>query len=783
MCGIAGVAAGSEAPPPTREECGRMARAMSHRGPDGNGVLVDGRLGFSHARLAVIDRAGGHQPMTNPARGTTIVYNGEVFNHVELRRELERDGLGFRTQSDTEVVLAAYERWGDAAWERLEGQFALAVFDRKSRNLHLVRDRAGICPLFVARQANSLVFASEVKALFASGRVDPRVDLAGINAVFRNWSSPGSTTVFDGVETIEPGLCVTIAVDGIGSRAWRLARQCSLRNGSGVAVCRTYARFRAAEGDEDASGGTCDFSAVDSSALHVPRPDFARGETREERVATRLRSAVRRRLRADIPVGAYLSGGLDSSLLVALMVEERARVGAAPPTTFSLRFRNSARGTEANSRIGSDGDDLDAGLRKGFDAPFDEGFDEGAAQRIAARALGTDHREIVVGTEHIVETLGRALDHAETPLLRAGPLPMLLLSQFVRDQGLRVVLTGEGADEVFAGYDIFKEARFRSFLARDPTSVMRNALASRLHRQHAGRTKQRGIAMWSAFLGSSGGGERDVDVERRLGFDAHVQHMNEGRASATAFDEPFSSHTLRWQNGAWMLRFLAPEVRAALDQEEFQQRVESSMPRGWRDFDDVGRAQELEIASFMVPYLLSSQGDRMLMANGVEGRYPYLDGALAAEAAMLRSEERLVGLREKPLLRRIARRFLPQEIARRPKWPYRSPMQRAFFGVNAPEFVRDTLSHARLQSNPLIDADAAIRLVHRALSSSAAQPLSEREEMAAFGLLTLVLWHERFIERPPYAPHADLPECVISLSERDACACTEDRVACMENGR
>jgi asparagine synthase (glutamine-hydrolysing) len=232
-----------------------------------------------------------------------------------------------------------------------------------------------------------------------------------------------------------------------------------------------------------------------------------------------------------------------------------------------------------------------------------------------------------------------------------------------------------------------------------------------------------------------------------------------------------------------MVRFLSEDIRASLDQEAFCRCVESAMPPAWRDLDDLGRAQELEIASFMVPYLLSSQGDRMLMANGVEGRYPFLDGALAAEAALLRSEERLVGLREKPLLRRIARRLLPREIAERPKWPYRSPMQRAFFGVDAPDFVRDALSDTRLRAHPLIDGPAATRLAQRAFTASATKPLSEREEMAAFGLLTLVLWHERFVEHASFAIAVDQRESAISIFKHDACACSEECFACSEDER
>ena len=722
-----------------------MAQSLAHRGPDGRGILVEGRVGLAHTRLAVIDREGGAQPFSNPARGTTIVYNGEVFNHIELRRELESDGRVFSTKSDTEVVLAAYETWGDDAWRRFEGQFALALWDRFARSMYLVRDRAGICPLFVARLPNALIFASEAKAIFASGRAAPRVDRIAINAVFRNWSVPGTRSVFEGVESVAPGQRVRISLDAIGSPVWRRERQDPLSEGSRSVVGRIYARLR---------------DGTDSQDFPVESNNSRESFSSEARVTERLRRAVERRLRSDIPVGAYLSGGLDSSLLTALIVEERARAGSSPPTTFSIRFRG-------------EGD-------------FDRGFDEGAAQHMVAQALGTDHREISVGTDRLVESLERTIDHTESPLLRAGPIPMLLLSEFVREQGMRVVLTGEGADELFGGYDIFKEARLRAYLARDPASGMRQALASRLHRQHATRTDG-GIAMWSAFLSSG-----EVHAHRRdssaypRDSSAYPREDGQGHAlqrSGSGDTDPFASHVLRWQSGAWMVRFLSEDIRASLDQQAFYRCVESAMPPAWRDLDDLGRAQELEIASFMVPYLLSSQGDRMLMANGVEGRYPFLDGAVAAEAARLRSEERLVGLREKPLLRRIAGRLLPREIAERPKWPYRSPMQRAFFGVDAPDFVREALSDTRLRAHPLIDGPAAARLAQRAFMASATKPLSEREEMAAFGLLTLVLWHERFVEHASCANAVDQRESEISIFKHDACACSEECVACSEDER
>ncbi|MCE2883857.1 MAG: asparagine synthase (glutamine-hydrolyzing) [Planctomycetaceae bacterium] len=723
MCGLAGISTGPDAPPPSREELVRMARSIAHRGPDGSGVFCAGRIGLAHARLAVLDREGGAQPMSSASRDLTIAYNGEVFNHVELRRELEADGRGFTTHSDTEVILAAYERWGADAWERLEGQFALALVDRNRRLLHLVRDRAGICPLLLARLPDSVVFASEAKAIFASGRVDARTDPAGINAVFRNWSSPGSRTVYEGVESLEPGRSVAFALDAIGSRGWRMAHLEALQGRNGIAECRTYARLRMRR------SGNTDVSSNDAVS-------------RERRVADSLRTAVRLRLRADIPVGAYLSGGLDSSLLVALMSDELRRSGADRPVTFSIRFRDERGGCAAGA-----GDAC--------------GFDEGTWQRRVVEALGTDHREVVVGREELVGALDAAIAHAETPLLRAGPLPMLLLARFVRAQGIRVVLTGEGADELFGGYDIFKESRYRAFLARDPSSAMRRALASRLHRQQPRRVGG-GSAMWSAFLAG------------------HVRDLEPSSADGAG---PFASHALRWQAGSWMLRFLAPEIREALDRRSFEEGIASSLPPAWGQLDELDRAQELEIGAFMVPYLLSSQGDRMLMASGVEGRYPYLDGALAAEAASLRTEERLVGLREKPLLRRIARGLLPAEIASRPKWPYRSPIQRAFFGASAPSRVRDALSDRSLARNPLVDARAARALAARAFDASASHPLSEREEMAAFGLLTLTLWHERFIERRTSAPIAARQAPFLQNPGRSACIRPEAAVACTEIDR
>lgn len=672
MCGLAGLVTGGAAPPPARDELRRMLGAIAHRGPDGSGGVLDGPVALVHARLAVVDLEFGQQPLSNEDGSIWIAFNGEVFNHPELRARLARVGRHCRTRSDTEVIVHAYAEWGDAAWERLEGQFAIALLDRRERSVRLVRDRAGICPLFVARTADALLFASEIKAILASGRVEPRPDPAAINAVFRNWAVPGDATVFEGIGQIAPGHFARVAIDSVGRSEWRTQQLASI-------AARRFARLRAAPEAEPAPLGSAQ---------------------RESEVAAALDDAVRLRLRADIPVGAYLSGGLDSTLLVALMARARREMHGRPPSTFSLRFEGS--------------EDAQA-------------FDEGSAQKVAADFLGTAHQEVVVGASALVGAVESAVWHAETPLLRAGPLPMLLLSRFVREQGFRVVLTGEGADELFGGYDLFKEARFRSFVARDPRSRLRRRLAQRLH----------GYLPARALAGAA--------THEDLRSDAWADFLSREHG----LDPLFASHALRWHANAWATRFLAPEVRAALDTPALAERVAAALPRDWSSMDEVARAQELEIAAFMVPSLLSSQGDRMLLANGVEGRFPYLDGRVAEVASTLSMHERLCGLREKPLLRRIARALVPESIATRRKWPFRAPMQSAFFGSMAGELVRDCLSPCVLRANPLVDAAPAMRLAERVLATDPVAPISEREQMAAFGLVTLELWRRQFIEAQP----------------------------------
>lgn len=631
MCGIAGLVAASPAQSPDEETLKRMAAMLMHRGPDGYGLYRDDWAGLAHTRLSIVDLEGGAQPMTNENGRLWVTFNGEIFNHVELRRELEEKGHRFATRCDTEVIVHAFEEWGTEAWARFNGQFAFALWDSWRRTLWLVRDRLGILPLFYARSGERLAFASEIKAVFASGIVTPRFSATRLAQVFIQWSVAPQGAVFHDIREVPPGTAIAFSPDlgAIEQRWWQP-----------------------------------DFSA--DPALHDLSLDEA-----ADRLEERLSEAVRLRLRADVPVAVYVSGGLDSAVIAALA----RRQDAAPVHSFGVGFADPA-------------------------------FDESEHQLRLADTLGTRHHTIHVDGADIAETMADTVWHAETPLLRTAPAPLQRLSALVRQTGLRVVLTGEGADELFAGYDLFKQDAVRRFWARQPDSVARPALLGRIHAFETSGAKD--SPMWRHFF--------------RQGFDQ-------------VFD-PFYAHRIRWRNTAWGLRLLNPRLREAATENTFDTAIAEGLTPGWWRWSPLARAQAVEVMTFLTPYLLASQGDRVAMANGVEARYPFLDPAVVAEAAALPDRLKRLGLRDKLVLRRLAARLLPADFVRRPKRPYRAPTTSPLFGADAPRWVSDLLTPDALARYDLVDATAVDTLVRRAREAGG-RAGGEREEMALVGVVTL----------------------------------------------
>jgi asparagine synthase (glutamine-hydrolysing) len=612
-----------------------MAAAVHHRGPDGQGVWVHGAAAFAHTRLAIIDPAGGAQPMRLERDHLVVVFNGEIYNYIELREELSKRGRIFRTRSDTEVALHAFAEWGDAAIERFNGQWALALWDDLRQRLILCRDRVGVHPLYYAESADRVMFASEVKALFAG---DPAlragIDPIGLDQTLTFWAAIAPRTVFRGISELPPGRMRIYERGGVDER--------------------TYFEH----------DFTPRFTGSVADAEHAVRAALER--------ATALRM-----LRADVPVGCYLSGGLDSSLIAAL----GRRAKGERFHTFSLRFE---------------------------DAEYDEtGF-----QHQVARALDTEHHEIVVGGDDIARAFPAVIRHAERPLLRTAPAPMFLLSGLVAGAGIKVVLTGEGADEMFAGYDLFREGVVRRFWAREPSSTLRPRLLQRLY-PYLARSPVAQQAIATQFFG------RDL-------------------ASAGA---PGFAHGTRWTTTSALKRMVAPDARPPPGTDVVAALL-ADLPSAFASWSSLAQDQYLEIRTLLGPYLLGSQGDRMLMAHSVEGRFPFLDPDVIDLAHGLPDAAKLRVLDEKHVLKRVAAALVPREIIARKKQPYRAPDALSFVSPGAAAAVDELLSEAAVAAAGVLDP-GAVQRIWRKCQASAGRALSNTDNMAlVFAISTQLLCRE-----------------------------------------
>ena len=643
MCGIAALLSLRDHPADPR--CVRaMLGLIAHRGPDGSGVFADGPIALGHTRLSIVDVEGGAQPMANADRTLWITFNGEIYNHVELREALRSRGHRFSTRSDTEVILHLYEEHGDDCVRELNGQWAFVLWDARARRVLASRDRLGVRPLFYVRSGERLAFASEIKALFVLPEVRREIDPIALDQVFTFWTTLPPRTAFRDVHELPPGH--------------------SLVAERGAVTIRRHAQLDFGAGNGHAPGAASD-----------PREQA-------ERLLDLLADATRLRLRADVPVGAYLSGGLDSTLVVALA----RRYAGQGLKTFSVAFD-------------------------------DPEFDESRFQQLAARELGTDHRVVHCTTGEIGKVFPDVVWHTEKPILRTAPAPMYLLSRLVRDTGIKVVLTGEGADEVFGGYDIFKEAKIRRFWARQPGSRLRPLLLRRLY-PYLGALQRQPAAYLQAFF----------------------------RAAPDEVGHPFFSHLPRWELTARLKTFLSRDVRAEVDGYDGYAELAEALPAEYGRWDDLSRAQYLEAAWLLPGYILSSQGDRVAMAHAVEGRFPFLDHRVVAFGSRLPSRLKLRVLVEKYLLKRAAAGLVPDAVRARAKQPYRAPDGAAFFEPSDDRkplpYVAELLSPERLARDGLFEPKAVQRLVAKVRSG---QAIGIRDNMAIVGILSTQILVDRFV--------------------------------------
>lgn len=639
MCGICGIVNIDDGQAPEVETLLRMMGRLRHRGPDSSGYYRDKQVALGHTRLAIIDLQTGAQPLSNEDDSVWITFNGEIFNYLELASELSGLGHIFKTKSDTEVIVHAYEQWDTSCFDRFNGQWALVLWDLKKNKIIFSRDRLGIRTLYYTICNNRLLFASEVKALFADSSVKRNFDPAGVSEIFTFWSPVAPRTTFKDIKELQPGHFATIK-DGI---------------------IKSEAYWTISFPDAGAESDLSEKEHVDIFRNHLIN-------------ASKLRFT-----RSDVPVGAYLSGGIDSSITSSII----SNYTKAPLRTFSIRFSDSE-------------------------------FDEGQYQRQIADRLDANHRDIAVSNDDIGHVFPDVIWHAERPILRTAPAPLFLLSKLVRESGYKVVVTGEGADEIMAGYDIYREAKIRLFLARDPSSKKRSKILSKLY-PWMERAPGKAAAFANAFF----------------------------RKGLNPLDPGFS-HRPRWDTTSSLNLFLNPDFRMEAKKTNVIEELFSNMPDSYDRWDPLCKAQWLEMVTLLSGYILSAQGDRMLMANSVEGRFPFLDCNLVDFASQLPASHKLLALDEKHLLKISFKDMIPETILKRPKQPYRAPDAPSFFSGSNFDWINDITDESKLKNADIFNPKAVFKFINKCRRVKG-HKMSNTDNMRAVAILSTMLVHHHYI--------------------------------------
>lgn len=635
MCGIAGVINSSDRNA-RLELVKRMLSRIHYRGPDESGIYNSDKASIGNVRLSIIDLAGGQQPISDSSGRYWIVFNGEIFNYVELKAELVQKGHSFKTTCDTEVLVQLYAVYGKSCLNKLNGQFAFAIWDNKNEELFMARDRVGIRPVFYHYQNGQFTFASEIKSIFENTDIKREISKEGLSQVFTYWTSITPATVFFGISELSPGHFLTLNSKGLKiEKFWELS-----------------------------------FASKNYS---LKLDDYL--GTFDELFS----SATRLRLRADVEVAAYLSGGIDSSATVSYIKQIEPDV----LNTFSIAFS-------------------------------EKDFDESGYQNEAVKYFNTNHRSIKCSSYDIAENFPKVVWHSEIPMIRTAPTPMFLLSKLVRDNNIKVVITGEGADEMLAGYNIFKESEVRRFWSRNPESQFRPLLLTKLY-PYLPQMQNSNPKMLKMFFG--------FKLEDT--------------------DNPVYSHLLRWNNSGHISKYLNNNYKFEQNGSDPYEPVLKNLPDGFQKWDSLEKAQWLESSIFMSGYLLSTQGDRMGMANSIEGRYPFLDYRLIEFLATVPSTLKLKGLQEKYLLKKLVKDKIPPSILKRPKQAYRAPITSAFFSDKLPEYIKYVLSDEYLRQTGLFNVDSVNTLMNKIKQN---QKASETENMAIAAIVSSQILHYQFID-------------------------------------
>jgi asparagine synthase (glutamine-hydrolysing) len=625
MCGIAGfvdrdiAAATGNAAAFTRVH--RMCEVIRHRGPDDEGIHVEPGVGLGMRRLSIIDLSGGRQPISNETRTVWVVFNGEIYNYRELRSELEAAGHHFSTSSDTETIVHAYEQWGEGVFARLRGMFGLALWDGSSRTLLLARDRAGQKPVHYAERGGRLYFASEIKSLLAAGAVDAQINLRALDHYLAFLYTPRDESILAGVRKLPPGHFLR----------WRDGRL-------------DVARYWQVSAHETFAGSEAD------AVVELDRV---------------LQDAVRAHMVSDVPLGAFLSGGVDSSGVVGMM----ARASSRPVKTFSI----------------------------GFDEPE---YDELEHARVVARHFGTDHHEFVVRPDGL-SILGDLVSHFDEPFADSSAIPTWYVSEIAR-RHVTVVLSGDGGDELFGGYDRYLTHPRVAAFDRLPVPGLRSVAALVWpHLPHGARGKN--------FLRHV---SRDA-AGRYLDSIAHFQ-ADERRA------------------------LFAADVQSALSSD-----AEAALARHFDRFAALpheSRMMRFDFETYL-PEDVLTKVDRMSMAHSIESRVPLLDNSVIDFAATLPARFKIHDGRRKHVLKETLRPLLPPGILDRRKQGFGVPLG-VWFRGGLTDLFSEILESPRARQRGYFDAAFVSRLLREHLGGQ------RDHTLRLWQLLVFEVWHRQYLDSP-----------------------------------
>ena len=532
-----------------------------------------------------------------------------------------------------------YEEYGAEGLNKLNGQFVFAVWDTEKQELFIARDRVGIRPCYYTTTLGAFVFASEIKAILEYPEVVPEPDVKALSQLFTFWTPLPGLSTFENIKELEPGHYMFVKKGEIKiGKYWDLSY-------ANTGHYITNSLEEAVEG----------FRSV-------------------------LLDSVKLRLRSDVPVAAYLSGGLDSSITTSFIKQ----ISPQHLQTFSIGFA-------------------------------DANYDETSFQQEVSKYLDTQHISFKCTSSQIAEIFPEVVWYCESPIFRTAPAPMFLLSKMVRQNNIKVVMTGEGADEILAGYDVFKEAQIRYFWAKDPNSKYRPLLLKKLY-PYVPQISSMNAQMLKFVFGF-----KLNDVQN-----------------------PFYAFLLRWNNGSFIRKYFTEGIQKSLSGFDPLKDAESILPPDFYKWDELSRAQWVETKLLMSNYLLSSQGDRMGMANSIEGRYPFLDYRVIEYAAKLPPSFKMNGLNEKYLMKKMMVNRLPESVVKRNKQAYRAPITSAFLPEKPLDYVSEMLSEQKIKQYGLFQPELVSQLVTKLKTG---KNVSENDTMALTAVLSTQLYYSMYVNR------------------------------------